>query len=59
MRFFSQARNETVVINGEIFVTVVDIRDDEVVLAIDAPEWIQVSKKEAVEELELMLVRPR
>ena len=59
MQIFVQAENETVVINGEIYVTVVDILGDEVVLAIDAPEWVKVGKKEALEESETMPVRPR
>jgi len=59
VKLFSQAKNETLVINGEIFVSVVDIREDEVVLAIDAPEWVQVCEKEIVAESESMAVRPR
>ena len=59
MNIFSQAKNETLVINGEIFVSVVDIREDEVVLAIDAPEWVQVCEKEIVAESESTPVRPR
>jgi carbon storage regulator CsrA len=59
VQIFLQAENETVVINGEIYVTVVDILGDEVVLAIDAPEWVQVCEKEVVAESESMAVRPR
>jgi carbon storage regulator CsrA len=51
-----QAKNEAVVINGEICVTVVDILEDEVVLAIDAPKWVEVCNTEALETLP---VRPR
>ena len=58
MQIFVQAENETVVINGEIYVTVVDILEDEVVLAIDAPEWVKVCKKEALES-ETTPIRPR
>ena len=56
MQIFVQAKNEAVVINGEIIVTIVDILEDEVVLAIDGPEWIEVCKTEALETLP---VRPR
>jgi hypothetical protein len=56
---FLQAENETIVINGEISVTVVDILGDEVVLAIDAPEGVAVCKKEALAESEMMPIHPR
>jgi hypothetical protein len=56
---FLQAENETIVINGEISVTVVDILGDEVVLAIDAPELVEVCKKEALVESETMPIQPR
>jgi sRNA-binding carbon storage regulator CsrA len=59
VQIFVQAENDTVVINGEIYVTVVDILEDEVVLAIDAPDWLDVCKKEALVESETMPVRPR
>ena len=39
MKVFVQAKNESVVINDEIIVTVLDVNDDHVILAIDAPEW--------------------
>ena len=59
MKVFVQAENESVVINGEIIVTVLEVNDDEVILAVDAPEWVEVCEKETVEESESMLVRPR
>jgi carbon storage regulator CsrA len=59
VQIFSQAKDETVVINGEVNVTVVDILGDEVVLAIDAPEWVEVCKKEALVESETMPIHPR
>jgi carbon storage regulator CsrA len=52
VNIFNQGKNETVVINGDIHVTVLNILDDEVLLAIDAPEWIEVCKKEVLEESE-------
>ena len=45
MNIFNQAKNETVVINGEIYVTVLNILEDEGVLAIDAPQWIEVCRR--------------
>ena len=47
MRTFFQDKGETVVINGDISVTVLDIDSDEVVLAIDAPEWMEIDGNEA------------
>ena len=47
MRTFFQGRGESVVINGDITVTVLDIDGDEVVLAIDAPEWVEIDEIEA------------
>jgi hypothetical protein len=46
VQIFSQAKDETVVINGEVNVTVVDILGDEVVLAIDAPERAKSAQRE-------------
>jgi carbon storage regulator CsrA len=59
MKVFVQAKNESVVINDEITVTALDIRDEEVVLAVDAPEWVEVCEKETLEILESTPVRPR
>ena len=54
-----RAKNESVVINDEIIVTVLDVNDEEVVLAVDAPEWVEVFPTEASDGAETMLSRPR
>jgi carbon storage regulator CsrA len=59
VQVFVQAKNESVVINDEIMVTVLDINEEEVVLAIDAPEWVRVGESEAFAELESMPIHPR
>ena len=59
MKTLVRAKNESVVINDEIIVTVLDINDDEVILAVDAPEWVEVCEKETFESSESMLVHPR
>ena len=59
MKVFVQAENESVIINDEITVTVIEIRDDEVVLAINAPEWVDVCGKETLATSESTLVHPR
>ena len=59
MKVFVQAKNESIVINGEIIVTVLDVNDENVILAVDAPEWVEVCEKETFERSESVLVRPR
>ena len=59
MKVFVQAKNESVVINDEIIVTVLEVNDEDVILAVDAPEWVEVCEKEAFERSESMLVHPR
>jgi carbon storage regulator len=59
MKVFARAKNESIVINDEIMVTVLDIDGDNVILAVEAPEWIAIYEKEAFERSEPMLVRPR
>jgi carbon storage regulator CsrA len=59
MKVFVQAKNESIVINDEIVVTVLDVNDENVILEVDAPEWIAVCEKEVLESSESMLVRPR
>ena len=57
MKVFVQAKNESLVINDEIVVTVLDVNDENVILAVDAPAWVAVCEKETFEP-ESMLVRP-
>jgi len=60
VRTFICAKNEAVVINGEVVVTVIDILDGEVVLAFDAPEWVEVSPMEAPDRVKAVVpYRPR
>jgi carbon storage regulator CsrA len=59
MQVFVQAKGESIVINDEITVTVVEVLGEDVVLAVDAPPWVEVCAKETLEELETMPVRPR
>jgi len=42
VRTFFQNKGESVFINGDISVTVLDIDGGDVTLAIDAPEWIEI-----------------
>ena len=59
MKVFVQAENESLVINDEIVVTVLEVTDEKVILAVDAPEWVEVCEKEALERSESMWARPR
>ena len=59
MKVFVQAKNESIVINDEIVVTIVDVTDENVILAVDAPEWVAVCEEETFERSESMLARPR
>jgi carbon storage regulator CsrA len=63
MSAFFQSKGESIIINGDIRVTVLDIDGDEVVLGIDAPEWMPIEETEPIrseDELEdWMPLRPR
>jgi carbon storage regulator CsrA len=48
MKVFHQAPDESIVINGEITVTVLKIDGDEVHLGIDAPEWVSIEESPAL-----------
>jgi sRNA-binding carbon storage regulator CsrA len=59
VKTFVCAKSEAIVINGEVVVTVVDILDEEMVLAVDAPEWVEVFPKEASDGVETIPTRLR
>jgi sRNA-binding carbon storage regulator CsrA len=54
METFDRAKSEAVVVNGEVVVRVIDILDEEVVLAIHAPDWVEVFPTEASNGAETM-----
>lgn len=47
MKVFFQAIDESLIIDGDISVTVLGIDGDEVLLGIDAPDWLQIEEKDA------------
>ena len=59
MKTFICAKNEAVVINGEVVVTVIDILNKKVVLAVDAPEWVEVFPEDAPAGAATVSFRPR
>ena len=54
MRNFFLGKDEAVIVNGEIKVTVIDIDGDEVTLAIDIPEWMGIGEIESFQDMELV-----
>ncbi len=44
MNIFFQSKGDSIVINGDITVTVLQIVGDEVVLEIDAPSWLTIEE---------------
>jgi len=46
VKTFFRGKRESFVINGDIKVTVLDIDGDDVTLAIDAPEGLEINGKE-------------
>lgn len=51
MLVLSRKRNEKIVIDGQIVVTVVDIRGDKVRLGIEAPKEVSIHRSEVYEAL--------
>ena len=46
MNVFIQCKGESIIINGDISVTVLDVDGENVVLAINAPEWMEIDENE-------------
>jgi carbon storage regulator CsrA len=46
VRIFFQGKGESVIINDEITVTVIELDGDEVILGVDAPEWMELGEIE-------------
>ena len=46
MRIFFQDEGDSIIINGDIRVKVLEINGDEVVLGIDAPAWMEIDEIE-------------
>jgi len=44
VKVFLQTKDESIVINGDITVTVLEIKGDEVILGIDAPQWLAIEE---------------
>ena len=49
MKIFLQAQQDSIVINGDIAVTVLEIEGDEVLLGIDAPQWVSIEERSSLE----------
>ena len=49
MLIISRKKNEGIIINGDIVVTVADVQGDKVRIGIDAPESIKIMRKELLD----------
>ena len=56
MRNFFLGKDEAVIVNGDITVTIIDIDgdNDEVTIAIDTPEWMGIEETGEIESLQDM-----
>ena len=52
MLVLSRKKNETIIINDQITVTVIEIRGDKVRLGIDAPKDVAVHRREIYEAIQ-------
>ena len=52
MLVLSRKKNETIIINDQITVTVIEIRGDKVRLGIDAPRDVAVHRREVYEAIQ-------
>ena len=52
MLVLSRKKNETIIINDKITVTVIEIRGDKVRLGIDAPKDVTVHRREVYEAIQ-------
>jgi len=59
VKIFFQHEDESIIINGDISVKVIEINGGEVVLAIEAPAWMEVNEIEPSRLEECSLLRPR
>jgi carbon storage regulator len=53
MLVLSRKMNETIVIDGNIRITVVDIRGKYVRLGIEAPEWVAILREEICDRVSI------
>jgi len=51
MLILSRKKNESIVINDDVTVTVVDIRGDKVWLGVDAPKEVPVHRREVYDAI--------
>lgn len=52
MLVLSRKKNESIVINGNIVITVIEIRGDKIRLAIEAPKDVPVHREEVQQAIE-------
>ena len=52
MKELLQKKGESIIVNGDICVTVLEVYDGEVVLEVVAPDWTEIIRAERNEEME-------
>lgn len=53
MLILTRKKNESLIINGDIEITVVALDDGKVKLGIDAPKQVEIHRKEVFEKIQL------
>ena len=48
------SKDESVIVDGDVEVTVIDIDGDEVILAIDIPDWMGIGETGSLQDMELV-----
>ena len=54
MRDYFLSKDESVIVDGDVEVTVIDIDGDEVILAIDIPDWMGIGETGSLQDMELV-----
>jgi carbon storage regulator CsrA len=54
VRDYFLSKDEAVIVNDDIKVTVIGIDGDEVTLAIDIPEWMGIGEIDSLQDMEIV-----
>jgi carbon storage regulator len=58
MLVLSRKKNESIIINNDITIVVVEVRDDKVRLGIEAPKDVSVHRKEVYDAIQRHTTKP-
>ena len=59
MLVLSRKKSESIVINDDVVITVIEVRGDKVRLGIDAPRDVPVHRKEVMESIQRQLAQSK